>query len=115
VSLRVRLTAQSRDDLSEIWDYIADDNITAADRTVDRLIAACQKFAHTPEVGRSREEFRHGLRSFAVGNHVIFYRIWPEQVDILRILHGARNIEELLTLKLDNLENDEPPEPQKET
>lgn len=93
----VRLSDQARADLGEIADYLAERSASASDKAVDRIIATCQSFADTPELGRRREELRTGLRSFPVGNHLVFYRVWPERVDVLRILHGARNLEELLT------------------
>ena len=94
--LKIRFSDQARKDLAEIWDYIATDNVAAADRTVDRLLLACGAFVENPDLGRRREEFRPGLRSLPIGKYVIFYRTDPEHVDVLRILHGAREIRVLL-------------------
>jgi plasmid stabilization system protein ParE len=47
-------------------------------------------------IGRARDvDLRHGLRSFPVGESVIVYRIEGEDVLILRVLRGSRNIEAL--------------------
>jgi toxin ParE1/3/4 len=78
----------ARSDLSEIWDYIADDNETRADAFVDIIDQKFQALASYPNMGRSRDELEEGLRSFPVGRHVIFYRVIAEGVEIIRVLHG---------------------------
>jgi toxin ParE1/3/4 len=45
-----------------------------------------------PNMGRSREEIARNLRSFPVGNYVVFYRIIEEGIEVLRVLHGSRDI-----------------------
>lgn len=82
----------ARDDLSEIWDYIADDNERQADTFVDLIDQKFQELARHPNMGRSREELDEGLRSFPVGRYVIFYRIIPEGIEIIRVLHGSRDL-----------------------
>ena len=49
--------------------------------------------ADSPMIGRTREELAPGLRSFPVGNHVIFYRSVKNGIEVIRVLHGARDIE----------------------
>jgi toxin ParE1/3/4 len=44
-------------------------------------------------MGRRREELLPGLRSFPIGNYVVFYREIKDGVDIIRILRGSRDIE----------------------
>jgi toxin ParE1/3/4 len=47
-------------------------------------------------MGRARPELAIDLRSFAVRNHVIFYTPLPKGVEIVRVLHGARDLETVL-------------------
>lgn len=51
--------------------------------------------ADHPEMGRAREELAIALRSFPVGNYVIFYRTVKETVQVIRVLHGARDLDAL--------------------
>ena len=51
--------------------------------------------ASTPGMGRTRDEIAEGLRSFPVGRYVIFYRTIPEGVEIVRVLHGSRDVDAL--------------------
>jgi toxin ParE1/3/4 len=45
-----------------------------------------------PLAGRERRELRAGLRSFPVGNFVIFYVPLPDGIEIIRVMHGRQDI-----------------------
>jgi len=49
-----------------------------------------------PEMGRRREELAMHLRSFPVGRYIIFYRSMQEGIEIVRVLHGARDLPPLI-------------------
>ena len=88
-------TPQADSDLDDIWYYVAikSDSIDIADRFIDSIIDRFFLLASHPNIGRSRDEdLRPGLRSFPIGEYVIIYRILKEDVQILRVLHGSRNI-----------------------
>ena len=87
-----RVSEQSRSDLDDIWLYIASDNRTAADRFIDELVGKFQTLATQPGIGRSRDELAESLRSFPVGNYVIFYRALADGIEIVRVLSGFRDI-----------------------
>jgi toxin ParE1/3/4 len=80
-------------DVLEIWDYIADDGIAAADRWVDRLDKQFQVLAMQPMMGRARDELAPGVRSFPFGRYVVFYLPLDGGIDVVRVLHGARDID----------------------
>jgi len=82
----------ARSDLAEIWDYIADDNERRADSFIDLFDQKFQELSRHPNLGRSRDELEEGIRSFPVGKNVIFYRIMPEGLEIIRVLHGSRDL-----------------------
>jgi len=90
-----RLTSQAQFDLDEIWLFIAEDNPEAADRFHDLLLSKFMTLAGQPLIGRSRDELRPNVRGFPVGNYVIFYRDTPEHIEMIRVLHGARDIENI--------------------
>jgi toxin ParE1/3/4 len=89
------LTGPAEDDLTEILSYIATDNLAAAASMYYRFHALFEMLADAPEAGRRREELRFELRSFAEGNYTVFYRIVSETVEIVRVLHAARDIDSL--------------------
>jgi toxin ParE1/3/4 len=65
----------------------------AADRVLDEIERICRLIATRPAMGRERPELRPGVRSFGVMSWVIFYRIGEEHIEILRVLHGARDLD----------------------
>jgi toxin ParE1/3/4 len=91
-------TSQAGSDLNEIWYYVAtkSGNLDVADRLIDSITDRFTLLARYPNIGRARDEdLRLGLRSFPVGEYVIMYRIQAEDVLILRVLRGSRDIEAL--------------------
>ena len=80
-------------DIFEIWDYIADDSLAAADRWVDRLDEQFRLLAAQPLMGRARDQLAPGVRSFPFGRYVVFYVPLDDGIDVVRVLHGARDID----------------------
>jgi toxin ParE1/3/4 len=80
-------------DLAEIWAYIAEDSPERADAFADLLTTKLQALARRPGIGRLRPELAGDLRSFPVGRYVIFYLAISRRVEIVRVLHGSRDIE----------------------
>lgn len=88
---RILRTPASRSDY-EIWNYLAVRDLAAADRLVDQFDAILAVIAVAPRMGRKVDELAPRLRSFPVGNYLIFYRSLEDGVQLIRILHGARDI-----------------------
>ncbi len=89
---------QADSDLDGIWYYVASrsGNIEIADRLIDSLTDRFFLLANHPNLGRARDQdLSSGVRSFPVGQYVIVYRIEGDDVLILRVLRGSRNIEML--------------------
>ena len=89
---------QAESDLDEIWYFLAtqSSNIDVSDRVIDSITARFALLARQPYIGRRRDEdLRPGVRSFVVGDYVIAYRVDGDNVLILRVLRGSRDIEAL--------------------
>jgi toxin ParE1/3/4 len=89
---------QADSDLDNIWYYVATESgsVEIADRLIDSITERFFLLANFPNLGRRRDEdLRPDLRSFLVGEYVILYRLRDEDVLILRVLRGSRNIEAL--------------------
>jgi toxin ParE1/3/4 len=96
------LASGVEDELWTIWEHIAEDNPDAATRVVEAAYETFKTLAATPGLGRLRQ-FRNprlkGIRSWLVSsfeNYLIFYRAFPEGIEVLHVYHGARDIEMLL-------------------
>ncbi|MBD6619434.1 type II toxin-antitoxin system RelE/ParE family toxin [Komarekiella sp. 'clone 1'] len=86
---------QAELDLLEIWEFIAENNLERADEFLDFLDEKLQILARNPGIGRRREELAPGLRSFVVKNFVVFYQEIESRIDVIRVLHGSRDIESI--------------------
>jgi len=87
---------RASEDLAEIWAFIAEDSIKHADKFAALIDDHFRALARRPLMGRSRPELAPDLRSFPVGQYVIFYMPLPKGVEIVRVLHGARDVESIL-------------------
>jgi len=90
-----RFLPLARRDLNEIWEYIAQENLDAAERLVERIEELCALLAERPQLGRRREELAPGLRSFPAGSYFIFYQPIADGIEVVRVLHASRDIDSL--------------------
>ena len=88
----IRHTRRARADLLDIWLEIAETDPAAADRLYDRLEARVNILGQFPESGAARPDIARDARMLVEGSYLILYRIRPDEVQIVRVLHGARNI-----------------------
>jgi antitoxin ParD1/3/4/toxin ParE1/3/4 len=89
-----RLTAAAEDDLFDIWAYIAADNLEAADRVEGEILDACERVAGQPGLGHYRRDLTDKpVRFYAVrGTYLVVYDPATEPLEVIRILHGARDV-----------------------
>jgi toxin ParE1/3/4 len=92
---RVDRSRLAEADLLAIAEYIARDNPTAASRWLDRIEEKFLLLARQPYMGEAVDHIRPGLRRFSHGNYLIFYEPRETGVCLIRVLHGARRIEDL--------------------
>ena len=94
----VRLKA-AREDILDIGVYLMDQNPAAATRFLNALEETLNSLADMPEMGRIYQVGTHELRRFPVRNfdkYLIFYRLLDDRIELVRIIHGSRDIPELL-------------------
>lgn len=92
------LSAAAEADLNAIWEYIAEDNVDAADRWIDKLFNAFETLAQNPNMGHRREDltlFR--VLFWPVAAYLVIYRVRDRSVEIVAVTHGARDIPVFLT------------------
>ncbi len=86
---------KSEADLIDLWLYVAEDQPANADRLLDRLNEAALLLAETPSMGVDRPTLPGKIKSFPVGNYLLYYRIKPEVLELVRVLSASRDIENL--------------------
>ena len=90
--MKVVWTATAQDHLDAIYAYIAQDSPQYALRMVDRLTRRSQQVADAPFSGRRVPEYDlEQIREMIEGAYRIIYYIKPDQIDVLAVIHGARN------------------------
>lgn len=93
---RVEISERALGDLSEIWAYIASENVEAAERYLGEIEKRFRILAESPRIGRARDDIVPGFRYFPYGSHLILYRLLPGGVAIVRVIHAARSLKDLL-------------------
>ena len=92
---RVIRSKESDEDLRTIYQYIAADNPDAAERLLRKIDTKLEDYAALPEMGMRRDVLSPGVRSFPVGSYLVFYRIIDAGIEVVRVLHGKRDIKKL--------------------
>lgn len=93
---QLRITEQARADLDELWDWLAQRSEATADAVLDKLLTKAQFHAQFPGIGRQRDDLAAGLRSFVVSPYVVFFLPATDGITVVRVLHGARDIDALM-------------------
>ncbi len=89
-------SSNARSDLASIWDhYFQVAGAGTADKMVLGLDEACRLLEAHPFAGRARDGIRPGLRSTVANSYVIFYRVKHDVAEIVRVLDGRRDIDEI--------------------
>ena len=99
---RARVRPAAKTDLRRDFRHLADRNVDSAIRFLASAREAFDFLARTPLSGRERlfrDPRLRGVRFFPIRgfeNWLIFYRPLERGVEVLRVLHGARDLERLL-------------------
>ncbi len=86
----------AKKDLLDIWLFIAADNIAAADIIQDEFHKSFLMLCDNPFLGRSCQDLGKDLRCWPVKKYLVFYRPKTSSLEIIRVLHAARDIEIIL-------------------
>ncbi len=94
----VSIRPRAEEDLYQIWYYIAVKNKSPlnAKRFISRLNGVFNKLSSNPKIGVAKFEYSNNLHQYNVGQYLVFYFPVENGVEIARVLHGARNILDLL-------------------
>ena len=90
---RYILSEDADRDLDDIWDYIAADNVDAADRWIGKLFDAFDAIGNTPGIGHKREDLTaYPVQFWPVGAYLVIYRATSRPIEIVAVTQGARDI-----------------------
>lgn len=93
----VVIAAEAESDLEQIATYIAERSVEIALNLVQELREKCESLADAPRGYPLVPRYEHlGIRRRPLGNYLIFYRVGSNAIEVVHILHGARDYEPLL-------------------
>ena len=82
-------------DLDNICEYIARQNLKAASQLFDAIRKKCKLVANFPNMGKNYKKLATNLRGFVVEDYVVFYYPREDGIDIVRVISGYRDFESL--------------------
>lgn len=97
MSERFTLTEEAAADAAELWEHLAQEyDHDVADRFLARIHDACERLVDMPGIGHYREELLdRAFRFWTVDPYLIVYRWQARPLQIISIVHGARNLRRL--------------------
>ena len=103
MKLRLALKPQADRDINNQFEYIAKDNLETAIRFYEAAFRAFDVLLTNPHIGPARDFGNPELKDIRIWlvkgfeKYLIFYRATDERVEILRVLHAARDIDSILS------------------
>ena len=95
-----QFTPRALQDLDEIWTYIAEGSLEAANRVESAILSACNSLAGNPLLGSKRIEITPlPVRFWVVTlfpNFTVVYRPDTKPLQVVAVLHGKRDLKALL-------------------
>lgn len=86
----------ARNDLKQIYDYIAKDSKYYATNVAQQIISKAENLNKFPEIGRVVPEIGdENVRELIIYSYRIIYEVVPNGVQILAIIHGKRDFSSL--------------------
>ena len=89
--IRLLVSLEAQADLDAIAEYIARDDLAAAEQFIEKLNGIFDRLCDGPGIGSPRDDLMAGLRGRAFGSYIIYYRARHEVLEIVRVIHGARD------------------------
>ena len=94
---KFRLSAEAAGDLTEIFDYIAEDSIAAAQRVRADIHDQLKKLAQTPGMGHRRPDLTsEKLLFWPLYSYLIIYQPASNPLHVVAVLHGRRDVRRIL-------------------
>ncbi|MBA3915713.1 MAG: type II toxin-antitoxin system RelE/ParE family toxin [Acidobacteriales bacterium] len=88
-------------DLDAIWEYISQDSVDAAERWVDSMFEAFATVAASPGIGHRRKDLTtYPVLFWPVGNYLVIYREQAGLVEMVAVVHGARDMPSFLSKRM---------------
>jgi toxin ParE1/3/4 len=92
--MKVFISERAKEDLLQIFSYVAERNQFAADSFIEAIDDKFEQLSRFPFIGRERTSLAQGLRSVVVRTHLIFCAVERERISIVRVIDGRMDVDE---------------------
>lgn len=92
---QLRITVPASHDLEAISEYFLEKSVEAGERFVQQFNQKCQYLARFPHIGKPYFQLRSGLRGLVIMDYIIFYQLRDENIEILRVISGYRDLQDV--------------------
>ncbi|MFZ3130231.1 MAG: type II toxin-antitoxin system RelE/ParE family toxin [Desulfosporosinus sp.] len=96
---KITILQIAREDIGEIFFYIAADSTKSALETTDKITDKIDMLAELPLIGKivpDNELAKQEYRMLIINNYIVFYKVIDDEVVVYRVLHGMRDYPDLL-------------------
>jgi toxin ParE1/3/4 len=90
-------------DMENIVVYVAEHNLVASQKLIKELMRKFDLLSENPKMGTLRNTYIVGMRSFPYKRYVIFYFPTENGIEIFRVIHDARDIDDLFESQFEGL------------
>ena len=91
--MRLEWAGPALQDIRNLKEYISKDSEVYAQRFVEKIFDAVEKLRHAPRIGRRVPEAEdESIRELLFRSYRLIYRLEPERVVMLAVIHGARDL-----------------------
>jgi toxin ParE1/3/4 len=94
---RYIISPETSQDLNAIADYFLSCNVDAGESFFKEFSKKCQYLVNFPNLGRSYEHLRAGMRGIPLDGYIIFYQVMEDGLEILRVINGRQDLEALFS------------------
>ncbi len=91
--MKVRISAKAKDDLRQIYRYLANKNPSASDSFIADIDSKLELLGRFPFMGRERADLAARIRSVLVWSYVIFYTVDSSEIVVIRLIDGRMDID----------------------
>jgi plasmid stabilization system protein ParE len=99
--MKVVVTEAAWEDMLRIGRTIGSDSPERAETFLEELYDRCLGLADMPAAFPLVAGYElQGIRRRLFGNHLIFYRIASKAVEVLHVIHGARDYDQILSREI---------------
>ena len=91
------ISREAIQDLDDILDYFLSRSIDAGEQSTEEFNKKCKYLTQFPNIGKSYANINLTIRGIPIYSYIIFYRVFEDNVVIVRVISGYRDLKSIFT------------------